>query len=91
MEIHFKAYPQIRFVVEKKADGTYPIVSAASIVAKVTRDKILEEWKFKENLNIDHNFGCGYPADELTKSWLVKNQDPLFGFPSIVRFSWQTC
>jgi len=29
-----------------------------------------------------------YLKDELTKNWLLKNQDPVFGFPSLVRFSW---
>lgn len=55
------------------------------------RDWILEEWKFEENLEIDRIFGCGYPADELTKSWLLRNMDKVFGFPTLVRYSWKTC
>ena len=31
-----------------KADDIYPVVSAASICAKVTRDQILHTWDFKE-------------------------------------------
>lgn len=54
-------------VSESKADDTYPIVSAASICAKVMRDKLLEEWEFNEEkageIKFDHNFGCGYPGD----------------------------
>jgi hypothetical protein len=30
-------------------------------------------------------------ADAATKAWLTKALDPVFGFPSLVRFSWQTC
>lgn len=26
----------------------------------------------------------------MTKKWLKANSDPVFGFPSLVRFSWQT-
>ncbi len=31
------------------------------------------------------------PADEVTKTWLKQHIDPVFGFPSLVRFSWKTC
>lgn len=39
---------ETKIICESKADDKYPVVSAASIVAKVTRDKILREWVFKE-------------------------------------------
>ena len=35
-----------------------------------------------------HNAHCY--ADAVTKAWLRKNMDPVFGFPSLVRFSWST-
>lgn len=35
-------------------------------------------------------FGCGYPSDPLTKKWLKDVFDPVFGFPTVVRFSWST-
>lgn len=37
-----------KVIVESKADDTYPVVSAASICAKVTRDTDLETFDFKE-------------------------------------------
>ena len=30
-------------------------------------------------------------ADPVTKAWLEAHLDPVFGFPNLVRFSWQTC
>ena len=77
-----------------KADRDYPIVSAASICAKVTRDTELRDWAFEPGLTGEaapsRKFGCGYPGDADTKAWLLGNLNPVFGFPSIVRFSWAT-
>ena len=61
-------------IVESKADDTYPVVSAASIMAKVTRDRELRNWQFEEgaehSANFSKEFGCGYPGDSITKNWL---------------------
>jgi ribonuclease H2 subunit A len=85
-------FPGIGFTVCPKADAIYPIVSAASIVAKVTRDKQLREFTIEEKgLMVSQNFGSGYPGDPATKAWLESHIDRVFGFPSLVRFSWATC
>jgi len=90
-------FPGIAFTVAKKADATYPVVSAASIFAKVTRDEVLKNWQFREpsfaalNSGAEKlNWGSGYPADPVTKKFLAKHVDPVFGFPHLVRFSWST-
>ena len=84
-----ETFPMLRVVVEKKADATYPIVSAASICAKVPRDKILDSWPCDDpRICKDRNWGCGYPGDKDTVRWCKDNLDPIFGWPSIVRFSW---
>ena len=82
-----KEFPGIKFTVCPKADALYPIVSAASIVAKVTRDRALEA--MTEGADV----GSGYPGDPKTKAWLEENikLQPLFGFQPHVRFSWSTC
>jgi len=72
-------------ISENKADETYPVCSAASILAKVTRDREIEKLKKKVN----HNFGVGYPHDERTINFLkklVKNGK----YPDFVRKSWIT-
>jgi ribonuclease HII len=58
-------------VCEHKADVNYPSVSAASILAKVTRDNEIE--KLKKQHKID--FGSGYPSDPKTKEFLEKNYE----------------
>lgn len=47
--------------VAKKADSLYPIVSAASICAKVTRDRVIQNWKFVEDIEVSGKYGSGYP------------------------------
>ena len=58
------------FIIEKKADAKYKTVSAASIVAKVTRDTLIENWEWEEkNITFDKAFGSGYPGDETCVNW----------------------
>ena len=86
-----RRFPGIAFTVETKADAKYPIVSAASVVAKVSRDRAVRDFEFAEaGVSISRELGSGYPADPATKKWLLEHCDPVFGFPNLVRFSWQT-
>jgi ribonuclease HII len=71
-----------KFIIEPKADLTYPIVGAASIVAKVLRDAQLKL--------IDGEVGSGYPSDPKTRNWLkgfIERDEP---FPDCVRTRWAT-
>nr|KAF6481839.1 ribonuclease H2 subunit A [Molossus molossus] len=84
-------FPSIEVTVKAKADALYPVVSAASICAKVARDQAVKNWQFVEKLqDLDTNYGSGYPNDPKTKVWLRKHVEPVFGFPQFVRFSWRT-
>jgi len=69
-------------IAEHKADLNHAIVGAASILAKVTRDKIIEELK-KE---VNHDFGSGYPSDPKTITFLKKNWNK----HKIFRTTWAT-
>ncbi|HEY9702220.1 MAG TPA: ribonuclease HII [Allocoleopsis sp.] len=80
-----KLLSKIELQVEHKADLNNLIVGAASIIAKETRERILEEMRSK--LNVD--FGSGYPADPKTQDFIKKyHSDKKFSF--IIRKSWQT-
>jgi ribonuclease HII len=59
----------IKILAEHKADLNHTVVAAASILAKVTRDKEIEN--LKKEFNVD--FGSGYPSDPKTKQFLEKN------------------
>ncbi len=60
---------EISLVAEHKADLNYPVVGAASILAKVTRDRYIEH--LKEMFGED--FGSGYTSDEKTIRFLEKH------------------
>jgi ribonuclease HII len=72
-------------ISEHKADSKYPIVSAASIIAKVERDRVISEYHMKYG-----DFGSGYPSDPKTVNFvktLVRNKKKL---PPIIRESWES-
>lgn len=74
-----------QILCDHKADFKYPVVSAASIIAKTTRDAEIE--KIKEQIGI--NFGSGYPSDPNTIAFLKENAtNPKY--KGIFRESWQT-
>lgn len=74
-----------RVVSEHKADETYRIVSAASIVAKVTRDREVAALCGEYGA-----VGSGYPSDPVTiaflESYIGQHRCP----PACARKSWKT-
>lgn len=72
-----------KITAEHKADETYPVVSAASILAKVTRDREIQ----KIQKEIGENFGSGYPSDPRTQAFAKKNWNK---YPDIFRKTWAT-
>jgi ribonuclease HII len=77
---------EVEIVSRHKADRDYPIVSAASILAKVHRDALVEA--ISESIGED--VGSGYPNDPVTieflKSYYKKNKS----MPPFVRQTWKT-
>jgi ribonuclease H, mammalian HI/archaeal HII subfamily len=74
-----------RIVAKHKADDIFPVVSAASIVAKVTRDRLVSEIEAEFGAVI----GSGYPSDTVTmefiEKWIKENGSP----PEHTRCSWE--
>ena len=68
-----------------KADRDFPVVSAASIIAKVERDRVVAK------LREDHgDFGSGYPSDPTTRAFFVDMLGRGEALPGYVRKSWKT-
>ncbi len=90
LEERFKHHIQERLAAKTaitsrhKADKIFPVVSAASIIAKVNRDNAVASLKSQLG-----DFGSGYLTDPKTTSflraWLRNNED----YPDFVRKSWK--
>lgn len=77
---------QPEIVSKHGADDIYPVVSAASIIAKVARDREIE--RIKGELGMD--IGSGYPSDPKTISFIEKWIEEEGGLPPYTRGSWKT-
>jgi len=74
-----------RIVAKHKADRDFVVVSAASVIAKVERDRAVEM------LRGDHgDFGSGYPSDPQTISYLKDWVRREGSRPHFARKSWAT-
>jgi len=72
-------------VSEHHADEKYMVVSAASIVAKVVRDRAVARLAKKYG-----EIGSGYPSDPITIRWLTGYIGEHPSPPPIARRSWKT-
>ncbi|HIH96645.1 MAG TPA: ribonuclease HII [Thermoplasmata archaeon] len=72
------------------ADKKFPVVSAASILAKVARDKAIREIASSLEQRINLPLGSGYPSDPKTIQFLVEWIRQFNEIPPHVRHSWAT-
>jgi len=77
-------------ISKHKADDIYPIVSAASIIAKTKRDDEIKKIAKKLERKINIPMGSGYPADPITQNFLKKWIDICGKIPPNTRRSWKT-
>jgi ribonuclease HII len=77
----------IELLSRHKADRDHPVVGAASILAKVTRDRRIEEFRAQ----VGEEIGSGYSSDvrtrEFLEGWVRRNG----ALPGFARASWDTC
>lgn len=79
---HLSEGHDIELIAEHKADMNHKVVAAASILAKVTRDKRVEEIKKIAGVN----FGSGYPSDPLCRKFLAEHFEG--NIPGYIRKCW---
>ncbi len=92
-EIEFKksilnqlSFP-VDIVSKHLADELFPVVSAASIIAKVRRDAEVKKIEAEFNRPI----GSGYPSDQVTMAFLEEWLKEKGTLPPHCRQSWDTC
>ncbi len=66
-----------------RADSKFVVVSAASILAKVARDRAIAK------LRKDYDLGSGYPSDSVTVKFVTKYYKKHHEMPTFVRKSWK--
>jgi len=71
---------------EHGADEAYPVVSAASVLAKVARDRHVDALAQRYG-----EVGSGYPSDPTTREFIRRYVDDHGALPDCARESWGTC
>lgn len=77
-----------KIIAEHKADVNYPVVSAASILAKVERDDVIKN--LQKQYDSFGDIGSGYSHDERTISFLKKYLSMHQTLPECARQKWGT-
>jgi len=77
----------VDIISKHMADELFPVVSAASILAKVRRDSEVK----KIEVEMGKPIGSGYPSDPDTMTFLEAWLKEKGSFPPHTRTSWDTC
>jgi ribonuclease HII len=77
-------------ISKHKADDIYPVVSAASILAKTKRDEDVRRIGVELENKLNMPLGSGYPADPITIRFLRAWVDKYGKLPPYTRHSWKT-
>ncbi|MHB1262178.1 MAG: ribonuclease HII [Thermoplasmatota archaeon] len=77
-----------KVVSEHRADDTYPIVGAASIIAKVARDAAVAQLARRLERKLEMPLGSGYASDDRTRLFLQAWHAKFGDLPDGTRRSW---
>jgi len=80
---------EVDLTAEHRADDSYTIVAAASIVAKVERDAHVDRLAH-QYVDDYEDIGSGYPSDPDTQAFLERYVADHGDLPDCARRSWQT-
>ncbi|WP_049947913.1 ribonuclease HII [Candidatus Halobonum tyrrellensis] len=78
---------EVTVTAEHRADESYPVVGAASVVAKVERDARVASLADRHDADV----GSGYPSDPTTRAFLREYVRAHGDLPDGARRSWSTC
>ncbi|SHG71835.1 ribonuclease HII [Halobaculum gomorrense] len=81
----------IDVTAEHGADESFPVVAAASVIAKVERDRIVAELDAAYRDRGYDGIGSGYPSDPTTREFLREFVAREGDLPECARRSWSTC
>jgi ribonuclease HII len=84
--VRLRAGPDVRVIARHHADATDPLVGAASIVAKVRRDRAVQALARE----LGEEIGSGYPGDATTVAFVRRTVRPGDPLPPWLRASWAT-
>lgn len=82
--------PAPRVVSEHRADANWPLVSAASIVAKVARDAAIASIAARLEPMVGLPLGSGYSHDAQTRAFLSRHLERFGRLPPETRLRWAT-
>jgi ribonuclease HII len=77
-------------ISKHKADDIYPVVGAASILAKTRRDEEVRKIADVLEKKLGLPLGSGYPADVITQKFLKSWVEKFGNLPPHTRKSWKT-
>lgn len=81
---------EAKIISKHDADNLFPVVSAASIIAKVERDAEMKKIADILQKELSIPIGSGYPSDEKTRLFIKKWIEKFGDLPPYTRCSWKT-
>ena len=85
-----KTSNKVEIISKHKADEIYPVVSAASILAKSKREEEVKKIASTLEKKLNLPLGSGYPADPITQRFFRTWLDRFGKLPPHTRHSWKT-